>query len=98
MHRSPDKSNSGFAANVDLSKDVMLSSWGKVEMYKLDFGLGLGLAEAVRRPLFDTVESLMYLMPKKLDGEIALAICLRDEDMERLRADKELREYAEFVG
>jgi hypothetical protein len=44
------------------------------------------------------VESLVYFMPKALDGEIAVLVCLRNEDLERLRADKEFGMYAEYIG
>lgn len=98
LDRVPDKSIVSFTATLDLSKDIMLSSWAKLDSYELDFGLGLGKPEAVRRPQFEPVESLIYLMPKRLDGEIAVGICLRDEDMRRLRADEEFAEYGRYVG
>ena len=44
------------------------------------------------------VESLIYLMPRTLDGEIAVALCLRQEDLERLRADEQFAMYEEYVG
>ncbi|KAG2012817.1 hypothetical protein GB937_006903 [Aspergillus fischeri] len=62
----------------------MFSSWAEVNCYELDFNLGLGTPECVRRPRILPVEGLMYLLPKALDGEIALMVCLRDEDLERL--------------
>jgi hypothetical protein len=98
LHRAPDKNVISVAATLDLSSDIMLSSWSKVECYELDFNLGLGKPEAVRRPQFTPVESLMYLMPKALDGEIAAGICLRDEDLERLKADKEFAKYGTYKG
>lgn len=98
LNRSPDKNVISFTATLDLSADIMLSSWAKLDCYELDFNLGLAKPEAVRRPRFDPVESLIYLMPRTLDGEIAVAICLRDEDMERLRADEEFAKYARYVG
>ena len=76
----------------------MFSSWAKLDCYELDFNLGLDKPEAVRRPQFEPVESLIYLMPRTLDGGIAVAICLRDEDMERLRADEEFAKYGRYIG
>lgn len=35
----------------------------------------------------------MYFMPKRLDGEIAVMVCLREEDMGRLREDGEFKKY-----
>jgi hypothetical protein len=99
LNNTPDKNVVNFTATLDLSKDIMLSSWAKVNCYDLDFNLGLGKAEAVRRPqICVPVESLVYFMPKALDGEIAVLLCLRNEDLERLRADKEFGMYAEYIG
>lgn len=98
LTRTPDKSVFSFTATLNLSADVMLSSWAKLDCYSLDFSFGLGTPEAVRRPRFDPFASLMYLMPKTLDGEITAAICLADEDMERLKADEEFTRYAKYIG
>jgi len=38
------------------------------------------------------------MMPRTLDGEIAVAICLRDEDMKRLGADEEFAKYGRYIG
>jgi hypothetical protein len=98
MYGRADKSNVSPASSVDLSIDVLFSSWAKIDCYSLDFNLGLGLPEAVRRPKFQPLESFVYFMPKAPDGEIAVAICLRDEDMDRLKCDKEFANYARFDG
>ncbi len=96
--RAEDKSNISVTANIDSSKDIMLSSWAKYNSYDLDFNLGLGKPQAVRRPQFTPFESLFYLMPKRPDGEIAALLCLREEDLERLRGDEEFIKYAVYVG
>lgn len=98
LDRTPDKNSISLTATLELSADIMLSSWAQIDCYKLDFNLGLGRPEAVRRPQFEPVESLIYLMPRTLDGEIAVGICLRDEDMERLRADEEFAKYGKYIG
>jgi len=98
LNRTPDKNIISFTATLDLSADIMFSSWAKLDRYELDFNLGLGKPEAVRRPQFEPVESLIYLMPRTLDGEIAVAICSRDGDMERLRADEEFAKYGRYIG
>jgi hypothetical protein len=98
LNRTPDKNTISFTATLDLSADIMFSSWAKLDCYELDFNLGLGKPEAVRRPQFEPVGSLIYLMPRTLDGEIAVAICLRDEDMERLRADEDFAKYGKYIG
>ncbi|KAG0033271.1 hypothetical protein BGZ81_008855 [Podila clonocystis] len=77
---------------------LMLSSWAKVDCWGLDFNMGLGKPEAVRRPKFSPFASLMYLMPKAPNGEVSAAICLMDEDMDRLKVDKEFVKFGRFIG
>ncbi|CAG8957422.1 hypothetical protein HYFRA_00011403 [Hymenoscyphus fraxineus] len=97
LNRSPDKSIVAFTAMVDPSTGIMLSSWAKLDSYDLDFNLGLGPPESVRRPQFFPVESLMYLLPRRADGEIVVAMCLRDEDMVRLRNDEVFTKYGKNI-
>ncbi|KAH7907514.1 hypothetical protein BJ138DRAFT_1137512 [Hygrophoropsis aurantiaca] len=101
LSRTPDKNAANPVAGLDVSRDIMLSSWAKVDCYGLDFGLGVGGPEAVRRPWFgpvDALEGLVYLIPKAPDGEIGVAICLREEDMERLRTDEVFVKYGRYIG
>jgi hypothetical protein len=98
MHRAADKSGISFTATLDLSSDIMLSSWAKVNCYELDFNLALGTPIAVRRPQFTPVESLMYILPMRQDGELVIGVCLRDEDLEQLKADEEFVKYCTYIG
>ncbi|KAF9076668.1 trichothecene 3-O-acetyltransferase [Rhodocollybia butyracea] len=98
LHQSPDKNVVSFTAQIDQGNDIMVSSWSKTECYEHDFNFGLGKPESVRRPRFDPVEGLVYFMPKRGDGEVVLGVCLRIEDMERLKGDGEFMRYAEYVG
>lgn len=98
MDRAADKNSISFVAALDLSKDVMFSSWTKVDCYEMDFGDEIGMPEAVRRPRFTEVESLGYAMPKRKDGEVAVGFSLRAEDMERLKGDAAFMEFAKFIG
>ncbi|KAF9972633.1 hypothetical protein BGZ73_004224 [Actinomortierella ambigua] len=101
IHQAMDKDRTGISmtATMDASKDVMFSSWSKVDQCcRLTFGMGLGTPVAIRRPKLVPVEGLMYLMPKSAEGEIAAAICLRDEDLDRLRQDTEFLKYAQYIG
>ncbi|RGP74181.1 trichothecene 3-o-acetyltransferase [Fusarium sporotrichioides] len=98
MHGLPDKSSVSLTADANPSSSIMLSSWAKVGCWEYDFGFGLGKPESVRRPRFEPFESLMYFMPKKPDGEFTASISLRDEDMERLKADEEWTKYAKYIG
>ncbi|EEP82064.1 hypothetical protein UREG_06929 [Uncinocarpus reesii 1704] len=98
ISRTPDKNTVSITANIDPSTDLMLSSWAKLDCYELDFNLGLDKPEAVRRPRLDPFDGLIYLMPKSRDGEIAVAIGLRDEDLDRLKADEEFNKYGRYIG
>ena len=71
---------------------------GKGELLSARFQPWIGKPEAVRKPQFVPVEGLILFMPKALDGEISVAICLRDEDMKRLRADQEFAKYGKYIG
>lgn len=90
----------GIAAPSNPGFDVRLSSWAKEKLYDLDFGPLLGQPEAVRRPRFvnGAREGLVYFLPKGRDGSIVVGICLREEDMERLRMDEEVRRWSQWVG
>lgn len=98
LARAPDRSVVGVTAGLDPATDPMVSSWAAVPCYELDFNLGLGKPEAVRRPRFVPVEGLIYFMPKTPDGEIAVGVCLRDEEMDRLKKDEEFGRYGRYVG
>ncbi|KAJ5766565.1 Transferase [Penicillium nucicola] len=98
LSRSPDRTKASFTATVNVVSDFMISSWSRINCYELDFGFGLGKPEAVRRPRFIPFEGLGYLMPRSPAGEIPVAICLRDEDWESMRADKEFAKYAKYIG
>ncbi|KAG8420769.1 hypothetical protein J3458_002697 [Metarhizium acridum] len=98
LSRCADKSQVLVTGCVDPSSGIMLSSWAGVSLYDLDFNLGLGRPEAVRRPRFFPVESLMYIMPKSPRGDMAVAMCIRDEDWQRLKEDEEWGKFVEFIG
>ena len=99
MSRTEDKTSVDVVGGLNLSSDLMLSSWAKVDgCWSMDFSMGLGKPVAVRRPKFLPYASLMYLMPKAPNGEVSAAICLIDEDMDRLKADKEFLKYSRYIG
>ncbi|KAK0645404.1 transferase family-domain-containing protein [Cercophora newfieldiana] len=98
LDRTPNKGLISMGANINPSQDFMLSSWAGADCYGLDFGMGLGLPVAVRRPRFYPVEGLGYLSPKHPTGEIVLAVCLREDDMQALRGDTEWTRHAVWVG
>ncbi|TEB31242.1 hypothetical protein FA13DRAFT_1732681 [Coprinellus micaceus] len=96
LDRAEDKSTVSFTGPISPSSDFMLSSWAKVEAYSMDFGFGL--PEAVRRPQFTPFEGLGYLVPRRKDGEIAVVLGLREEDLERLKEDEEFVKFGKFIG
>ena len=98
LHRTPDKSVAVFGANLDLSKDIQFTSWVKLNSYSLDFGLGLGKPAAVRIPKMEPVEGLVVLLPKTREGDAEVVLCMRDEDLERLRTDEAFTKYVQWIG
>ncbi|KAB2098735.1 hypothetical protein AG0111_0g13005 [Alternaria gaisen] len=99
LSQSPDNATkTSFTATLDMSVDIALSSWTKVPAYEWDFGLRLGPPVAVRRPGFVPVESLMYLMPRSREGSVAVAMCLREEDLQCLLRDEEWKRFARYIG
>lgn len=98
LHRTPDKGIISMGANINPSRDLMISSWAAANCYGLDFGMGLGLPVAVRRPRFIPVEGLGYFLPRSPNGEIVLVLCLRNGDMNALKEDEEWRMWAVWVG
>lgn len=87
-----------FAGTSVPELDVRLSSWAKENCYDLDFGFGK--PEAVRRPRFvnGSRQGLVYFLPRTLDGEIAVGVCLSEEDMERLKGDEEFARFGTYIG
>ncbi|KAA8906626.1 hypothetical protein TRICI_005126 [Trichomonascus ciferrii] len=91
--------NVSFTSSIEQAKDIMLSSWAKVDLYdKIDFNLGLGMPESVQRPDFVPVEGLLYLLPRKPNGDIYLVACLHHHDMNNLSADHTFLKYAQSLG
>lgn len=95
--RTPDKNTISYAARLDLSKDLLFSSWAHQETYSLDYGI-LGRPDFVRRQRFLPLESLCYFMPKSREGDIDLAACLREDDLKMLAKDCEWTKYSEYIG
>ena len=98
MTHDSDKRKYFFACGVDWMRDTMISSWSKVDGYNMDFGLGVK-PTCVKRPRFNPIPGLVFMMPKRGDGEISVAIALHDKDMENLNdPEGEWRKYATYVG
>lgn len=95
--QTPSKTTSLSRPKVS-STDIKMSSWAKEGCYDWDFGGPLGKPEAVRRPRFEAWEGLAYMMPKTLDGEIVVALCLRTEDLQVLKTNDLFSQYARYIG
>ena len=94
------KKDKSSKKQVDRSKTIVLSSWAKTACYGkgLDFGLGMGEPVAVRRPRFREVEGVVYFLPRSLEGEIAVGVCLRCDDLENLMGDEGFGGFGRWVG
>jgi hypothetical protein len=90
--------NRPAAIPTDMSRNIVVSSWSAVDCYDIDFGMGLGAPVSVRRPQFMPIEGSVILLPKAPDDEIVAGVCLREDDMERLKTNNEFMRYAEYIG
>ncbi|CEL05739.1 hypothetical protein ASPCAL06854 [Aspergillus calidoustus] len=97
LHRSTDKSILNYMGTIRTSIDLMYSSFAIVKAYELDFGLGLGMCEAVRLPLPPADPGIVYALPKRADGQVVLAMCLENVDIEALKRDREFVRYGRFI-
>ena len=93
LARSLDMIGLSVVALLIVAKDVMMSSWARGGCYEVDFHLGM--PETVRWQPFVPMESIDCCLLRKWDG---LGICLREDDIERLKTDDELLRFAKFHG
>ena len=98
LSRTSDKSSLRITSHLDLSSDLIITSSVSSGAYHLDFALGLGPPEAVRLTHQITFESMVYLLPPTPNGDIAIIVCLRNEDIAALRADGSFNKYARYTG
>lgn len=95
--RTEDKSAITFMATYNPTIDVGCSSWAHADVYSKDFGKDLGKPALVRRPRFDPLKGVVYLLPKNLDGDIDVITCLTQEDLEGLVSDVEFKKHTERI-
>ncbi|KIW41163.1 uncharacterized protein PV06_06745 [Exophiala oligosperma] len=98
LDRLDDKSQLVNGANLDLDRDVIFSSHANVACCQKSFGPVLGTPEAARRPRMGAAPSLLYLMPRDKEGNMVVAMCLREDDLMALRDDEEFLKFAEYIG
>jgi hypothetical protein len=96
--RAEDRSTVSAGARLDLDSDLMVSSWAGMRCYSFTFGLGLRCPVAFRRPKQALVPSLVFLLPRRQDGEIVVQMGVRVDDLDALRGDGEWVRFAEYLG
>ncbi|KAJ0119643.1 trichothecene 3-o-acetyltransferase [Diaporthe amygdali] len=100
LHELDDKNALAYGASLNMSGwDLMMSSFAGLGLNHLDFGDVLGGRPVFsKRPRFAPIEGLLYFMPKTIDGDVDVAVCLRVEDIQTLRNDEEFLKYGSYVG
>lgn len=94
-----DKGELSFGAQLDLSTfDITISSWSALEVGLTEFGKVLGRPAFAKRPRLSPMESIIYLMPKTLEGHIDVACCLKERDIVSLQSDGEFTRYGRYIG
>ncbi|KKZ67749.1 hypothetical protein EMCG_06616 [[Emmonsia] crescens] len=96
LNQTTDRSTIPPTATIDPSMNIILSSWAQMDFFELNSNLGLGKLERVRLQII-LIESLLYLIPRISNGEIAPMVCLRYEDLERSRAAGEFMKYVSYI-
>ncbi|MCJ1397115.1 hypothetical protein MMC11_000307 [Xylographa trunciseda] len=88
-----------------IATGAYVTSWAGMLDGVGPFGAILGKPECVRRPVFETAEGMVFIMPQcggdgKEEGWFDVLIGLRDDDLKRLVADKESEfgRIAEYIG
>lgn len=99
LHSLDDKGALSFGARLDMAAfDLTLSSWSALGVGTTGFGEVLGTPAFAKRPRMSPVESLIYLMPRTVEGHVDVACCLCRQDIESLRADTEFGKYGRYIG
>lgn len=98
IDRLPEKSKLLNGARLDPDRDVVLSSYANIGCCQTSFGPVLGMPEAARRPRMAPWPSLLYLMPKDKEGDIAVAVCLREDELMMIRRDEAWSAFADYMG
>lgn len=93
----PDKSTFNFVKGFDPDTWINASSWAGAATHRLEYGL-LGTPAFVRRPNAKPVQSLLYFLPMLPTGDIDVLLCLKDEEIEGLRADPDWNGLATYIG
>ncbi|KAL8710128.1 MAG: hypothetical protein Q9220_005211 [cf. Caloplaca sp. 1 TL-2023] len=96
VQATPDRNKISFDMDAP-DRDFLISSWAALPVYQ-DFGSVLGRPELVRRPTGPPWNGVCYILPKNPDGSLDVLLCLRDDDMRRMRDDEQFKAVAEYIG
>lgn len=95
LSRTPDKTGFLYAGGFNPLTDFSCSSVAHMSLPR--FG-ALGTPDFVRRPTFGPLPSGMYVGPAGKKEGLDTALCLRDWEVDGLKADKEWSGLLEFVA
>ncbi|OJJ08848.1 hypothetical protein ASPVEDRAFT_47998 [Aspergillus versicolor CBS 583.65] len=82
------------------SRDLAITSWADLDLYEVDFGVGLGRPEFVRLPYMEA-DGVAVLLPRRRDGvdeRLEVMVLLRKDDMAVLERDEAWMGVATGVG
>ncbi|KAL2167889.1 hypothetical protein VTG60DRAFT_676 [Thermothelomyces hinnuleus] len=94
---TPDKSIISYGGKFNPDTDMGTSSAAHVRLLEVEFG-PLGKPSLIRRPNFGPIKSELYVMPRTLDGDFDILLCLKEVDMVGLMEDAQWNEYADYIG
>lgn len=97
----PDYTQLSFPFATFEGAEVCITSLLNIPLFELDFGPvfgGGGRPQAVRPPReeFDKICRRVMIMPLRMHGGFEILITLLKSEMQKLRVDQELKEYAKF--
>lgn len=93
----PDVRKLGNAFRSWFSEDLVTTSVIGLPFYELDFGGILGKPQFVRLPKAE-FDGICSVQPRQVDGTVEVNISLYEEEMKRLRGDREFMKYARFIS
>ena len=91
-----EKATLAYAGVFNPATDIGSSSMSTAQV-SLSFGI-LGEPELCRRPRLAPVPGCLYFYPPEAKGDLPVLVCLKEEELMELRADKEWSECTEYIG
>ncbi|EHK23087.1 uncharacterized protein TRIVIDRAFT_135625 [Trichoderma virens Gv29-8] len=72
------------------SRDLVITSWANLDIYKADFGPELGTLEFIRPPFSEAADGVCIVMPRRRnidDEKLDVMVMLRKDDLDSLEKD-----------